>query len=219
MDPEQKDKLVEELQSRFVLISKGTAYYIFGGFLASAIAIIGWSYASAKSTVGSSSAAIVLTDMKVMQTRAEEIQRELQKILDGAPSALAEIPSLIESQSEIEKLREAINDPGRALSTFDIATYSVRKFGVGDNDDQTHAYVIPDREGNLVVERAYLVVDTQDKPIESPLCALTTMHAGITGDATGYCRVEKHRNRTDWVVVLPTGRPQACGVSCLVPRR
>ena len=109
MDQELKKNLIEELEKSYVLIKKGTLYYFMGGMIATAIAIIGLSYASAKSAIQTETAKLAIDEIKKIKNDAIKDQEEISKILASTPDLLNRIPKL---ENRIDNLANATDDIG-----------------------------------------------------------------------------------------------------------
>jgi hypothetical protein len=102
MDEKDRKELIEELESQYVLIRKGSMYYFFGGLLATAIAIIGLSYASARSAIESEAATLAISEIERIKNNAVRQQTEISEILAATPGVVKSVPNLENRISSLE---------------------------------------------------------------------------------------------------------------------
>lgn len=99
MDQDFKKKLIEEFENNYVLIKKGTLYYLMGGVLVITIAIIGLSYVSVISAIKSETAKLAIFEVNKIKNTATKDQEKISEILSSTPDLLSRI-ALLESKIE-----------------------------------------------------------------------------------------------------------------------
>lgn len=91
MEPKEKEDLIKSLEESHVMIRKGKAFNFLGGFVATGIAIIGLSYASAKWAIETGTAATATKKIIGFRETVEAQAHQIDEILKDIPDAITRV--------------------------------------------------------------------------------------------------------------------------------
>lgn len=111
MKEDIKKSVLEEIEQKYFMIKRGALFYFLGGLFATALAIIGFSYASARS-------AIITQTEKLAVGELEEIRREADADANEIKRLLAETPDI---ESRVLNLENKEKSSVKSLSNLESA--------------------------------------------------------------------------------------------------